>query len=392
MRRALVGLVLLGLVLPGCGGSSGPPATTVRVTRGDLVETASASGTIAPDRQVEVRSRTSGEVLEVLVEEGDRVEEGTLLLRLDTTDPERALRDAEATVRRLRAEVSAARASVSIAETDAAGARTDRAVSERGAALGLVTAEADRGSARTASVADENVTLEEARLAAARAQLDAAVIAVEEARETLGRTEIRAPFGGTILSLDVERGTIVASALNSVSGGTALLTLADLDDLRIVAQLDEAQIAHVAVGQATTIRVDAYSTRTFEGRVERVSPLAYEDSSVVVFDVEIVVTDADASLLRSGMSADVEIVTEQHHDVLLVPLSSLRSAGSVRAVYSASGERREVTTGPTDGTSIVVVTGLEEGDTILETPPAAAAPPRSPGGLFPGPGGGTRGR
>lgn len=387
LATALCGVSLVGIALLGCGEGDAPDAPTVTVTRGTLIEHASASGTIAPDRQVEMRSRASGEVIEVLVAEGDRVEEGALLLRLDTTDAERALRDAEATARRLRAEVAAARASLTIAETRASEARVGRSVSERGASLGIVSAEADRGSARDTAVANETVSLETARLAAARAQLETAEIAVEVAQQTLSRAEIRAPFAGTVLSVEVERGTIVASVLSSVSGGTALLTLADLTDLRIIGQLDEAQIASVAVGQDVRIRVDAYPTREFTGRVERVSPLAYEDSSVIVFDVEIVVTDADRALLRSGMSADVSIVTQHHEGVLLVPLGALRSSGASRAVYLAGGERREITTGPTDGTSIVVLSGLEEGDVILETPPASPPPPRSGGSsLVPMPG------
>jgi len=384
--RHLLRVLTFSILMIGCGGGdterSGP---TLTVARGTLVERAAASGTIAPDRQVEIRSRASGEVLEVLVEEGDVVEEGALLVRLDTTDAARSLRDAEATVRRLRAEVSASRASLAIAEGDAENARVARSISERGASMGLVSGESDRDSARAAASAAGNVTLENARLASARASLDTATIAAEVAEETLGRAEIRAPFAGTVLSVEVELGTIVASALNSVSGGTALLTLADLTDLRIIGQLDESQIASVAVAQDASIRVDAYPTREFVGRVERVSPLAYEIDSVIVFDVEIVVTDEDRALLRSGMSADVQIVTQRHEDALLVPLGSLRSTGPTRAVFLANGERREITTGPTDGSMIVVLEGLNEGDEIFESPPSeGGGTARS--SLFPSPG------
>jgi HlyD family secretion protein len=385
-RLFVVASALLALTLGACGGGDAAAAgPTMRVARGTLVERAAASGTIAPDRQVEIRSRASGEVLEVLVAEGDVVEEGALLVRLDTTDAARSLRDAEATVRRLRAEVSASRASLTIAEGDAESAAVARSISERGTSMGLISGEADRDSARAAASAAGSVTLENARLASARASLDTAMIAAEVAEETLGRAEIRAPFAGTVLSVEVERGTIVASALNSVSGGTALLTLADLTDLRIIGQLDESQIASVAVGQDVGIRVDAYPTREFTGRVERVSPLAYEINSVIVFDVEIVVTDADRALLRSGMSADVQIVTQRHEEALLVPLASLRSTGPTRAVFSPDGTRHEIVTGPTDGTMIVVLEGISEGDEILESPPSESGG-AARGGLFPSPG------
>lgn len=365
----------------------GPTADTTRVARGDLVEVASVSGTIEPDMQVDVHSRIAGEVVEVLVEAGDVVESGVTLFRLDPTDTQLRLRAAEAEVARARAALAEARAQLSVSETSLRHATQTARLSDRGVDLGLSAPETARESARDRDVAKDEVALRKAQVASAVAQLEAARVSVEDAQRNLERTEIKAPFAGTVLSVGVEKGTIISSPMSNVSGGTTLVTLADLTDLRVIGQLDEAQIGRVKVDQPVTFRVDAYPERTFEGHVHRVSPLGTVDTNVVVFDVEIVVTDPAPNLLRSGMSADVEVVTTHLQDVLLVPLTAIRSKGTLREVELPDGSRRALKTGATDGTHIVVLEGLEEGDEILADgrrgASAKSEAPRS--GLLPGP-------
>lgn len=344
--------------------AAGTGGTIVVVTRGSLVETASASGTIEPHVQVEVKSRASGEVIEILVEEGQAVAAGDLLFRLDPADAERAVREARVSARRSAAEVAQARASLAIAEVESADARTSRDVSARGAELGLVSADADRTANRAQTVAEATVELRRAQVGASSASLASSRLGVDEATRRLAETDIRAPIAGTILSVSVERGSIVASAVTNVGGGTALATLADLSDLRVVGQIDEAQIGRVSIGQKAMIRVDAYPDRTFEGRVERVSPLGTTVSNVVTFDVEMSITDPDANLLRSGMSADVEIETGRFDRVVLVPLLAVRTARGRRFVRLESGEERTIRTGASDGTNLVVLSGLREGDRL----------------------------
>jgi HlyD family secretion protein len=153
------------------------------------------------------------------------------------------------------------------------------------------------------------------------------------------------------------------------------MTLADLSDLRIVAAVDEAQISHIEHGQRVDISVDTYGDRVFKGVVERVSPLGVDTSSVVTFDVEIAVTDSSSALLRSGMSADIEIVTDEQKEALLVPLLAVQSKGKQRLVKLANGEERKIVTGATDGTQMVVLEGLQEGDDVLASAPVASATP-----------------
>ncbi|XXX72283.1 efflux RND transporter periplasmic adaptor subunit [Sorangium sp. So ce134] len=354
--------------------SKAPAGPTVEIRRGSLTETAAASGKIEPDVQVEVKSRAAGQVIEVLVEEGDQVEAGQLLVKLDPTDAERDLAEARVARDRVKADLAAAQASLSAADLERKNNEVSQQIAEKSAELGLGSTDAARSAAHSTKVAGANMTLRRAQVTSAQAQLKQAELAVQDAETRLKEMQIYAPIAGTVLDVAVEKGTLVSSALTNVSGGSAVMTLADLSNLRIVGAIDEAQIGRVSPGQRVEIRVDAYGDRVFQGVVDRVSPLGKEVSSVVTFDVEIVVKDKDASLLRSGMSADVEIVTAEQKDVLLVPLLAVQSAGKRRFVRLANGEERPIKTGATDGTNMVVAEGLSEGDDVLASAPVVSAP------------------
>ncbi len=366
-----------------------PAGETFTVARGEVRQTAEATGRIEPHVQVEVKSRASGEIIEVLVEEGDVVEAGQVLFRLDARDAERALEDAQVTLRRVTADVGQSRANISVAQAQAEEAEAARSLSERAAERGLASAESTRSATSTAQVATATVTLRQAALRASQATLAAARLAVQDAEQRLAEMTIAAPVAGTVLDVTVERGSIVASAISNVSGGTALATVADLSDLRVVGSIDEAQIGRVEPGQEVEIRVDAYPDRTFAGQVERVAPLGVEEANIVTFDVEIVVRDEQASLLRSGMSADLSILTGLEEGVL-VPLAAVRTEGRSRVVQLASGETRRIRSGATDGRRLVVLQGLEDGDEVRAVPSADAPVAATTMSLMPG-GGGRRG-
>jgi HlyD family secretion protein len=390
--------LLLALGMAGGGyawqqtAKAAPTASAgLEVHRGSLVETASASGKIEPVVQVDVKSRVSGQVIEVLVKVGDQVEAGQLLVRLDPVDAQRALAAARVAKNRAAADVQAAKASLAVAELESENSAATYNVARQSADLGLGSSDAARTSQSASRVAASNITLKKAQLSASQAQLASADLDVQDAELRLKETSIYAPIAGTVLSVAVEKGTLVSSALTNVSGGSAVMTLADLSDLRIIAKVDEAQISRIQDGQRADISVDTYGDRQFEGKVTRVSKLGVDTSSVITFDVEIAVVDASADLLRSGMSADIEIVTSEQKDVLLVPLVAIQSSGRRRVVKLASGEERAIKTGSTDGTQMVVLEGLSDGDRVLAAAPPPAAQRQQ--GPMPGMGmgGGMRG-
>jgi HlyD family secretion protein len=373
--------------------SAGP---SVAVGRGTLVETAAASGKIEPDVQVEVKSRGSGQVIEVLVKEGDQVQAGQLLVKLDPTDATRQLASAQVAKKRALADVQAARASLAVAQLEEQNSEVTESVAQQSAELGLGSSDAARTAGHATKVAAANVTLKRSQLSATEGALQAAELSVQDAELRLKETSIYAPISGTVLDVAVEKGTLVSSALTNVSGGSAVMTLADLSDLRIVAAVDEAQISHIAQGQRVEISVDTYGDRVFKGVVDRVSPLGVDTASVVTFPVEIAVTDESARLLRSGMSADIQIVTAEQKDTLLVPLLAVQSQGKRRFVRLPSGEERTIQVGATDGSQMAVLEGLQDGEQVLASAPAAApaAAARQSQGPLPGMGmgAGRRGR
>jgi HlyD family secretion protein len=381
-RYVLSGSIALNIASGAAGGyawqataRAEPPGQGMPVRRGSLVETASASGKIEPDVQVEVKSRVAGQVIEVLVKEGDKVDAGQLLVRLDPVDAQRQLASAKVAKSRALADVQAAKASLAVAELETRNSEVTSSVAKQSAELGLGSSDAARTAEHQTRVAGANVDLRRAQLSASQAALASAELGVQDAELRLKETSIYAPISGTVLAVAVEKGTLVSSALTNVSGGTSVMTLADLSDLRIIASVDEASISRIALDQKVDISVDTYGDRVFKGVVQRVSPLGVDTSSVITFDVEIAVVDESAQLLRSGMSADIEIVTAEQKDVLLLPLVAVQSSGKRRFVKLANGEERNIMTGSTDGMQMVVTKGLEEGDQVL-----AGTPPPSAGG------------
>jgi HlyD family secretion protein len=383
-RRWLAPLVAVLLAAAGTAGvyayvhkpAAAATGSAIEVKKGDLTETASATGKIQPEVQVDVKSKASGAVAEVLVKPGDHVEAGQLLVRLDKTDANRQLDSARLSRDRAQADVVSAQSAINVAQIDLKNDQESEALAQKGVDLGVGSADALRTAQHTTQVAKAGLTQKQAQLSSAQLSLQAAELAVQDAETQLTNTEIKAPMDGTVLTVSVEKGSIVSSALTNVNGGTAVLTLADLSDLRVIGSISESQVGDVQPGQEVRIRVDTYADKVFKGVVDRVSPLGTETSNVVTFDVEIRIDDPNQSLLKSGMNADVEIVTDEQKDVLLVPITAVQSKGKRRFVTLASGEERAIETGASDGTVMVVTKGLSDGDSIKSSPVAApsAAP------------------
>lgn len=297
----------------------GPAVETAAVVRKTLTVSASASGAIEPIRIVEVKSRASGEVLEMPVETGMVVEKGALLAQIDRRDAETAVEQAEA-------DLEAAEAHVSVTKT--ARERSDALFAE-----GIETAEAH-----------DSAVYEYANAQAALVKVRATL---QNARERLGDTTVRAPSGGTILSKNVEVGHIIASAVSQVSGGTALLTMADLGRVQVRALVDEADIGILAPGQRATVEVEAHTGRHFVGTVVKIEPQAVLEQNVTLFPVLIELANEEG-LLKPGMNSDIEILVTEKENVLVVPRDVLRGAreAPVIARYLGATGGPEAAAGP----------------------------------------------
>lgn len=340
LRRAaaVAGLLaLLGLVgwwLAG-RGEAAPRYATAEVQRGDLVVTVAATGNLQPTNQVEVGSELSGLVVEVAVDNNDRVKRDQVLARLDTS----RLQDA---VNRSRAALASAEAGVAQALATAEQARASIARLEEVHRLsgGKVPSPAELDTARAENArALAAVRTAEAAVTQARAQLSSD-------ETNFSKALIRSPVDGVVLSRQVDPGQTVAASFNA----PVLFQIAeDLARMRLDVKVDEADVGQVQAGQAATFQVDAFPGRTFPATVRRVDLGANAGtasggsgggsggaSSVVSYTAVLDVDNAER-VLRPGMTATAGIVTTEKRDVLLVPSAALRFAPDAAEREARSG-------------------------------------------------------
>ena len=223
------------------------------------------------------------------------------------------------------------------------------------AAYNLTKAEDDLATIQAGPDANE--------IQVAQASYNAALAALEEAQATLDAATMVAPFDGTVVSVGAEVGALVSS-------GTVIASLADLTQLRVRASVDETDISQVEVGQPVQITFDAFPGRQFQGQVLEV-PLEGELSqNVVIYQVLISLEGTEGVALKSGMTANLQIVVGQRENALLVPLLAVQQGdtGEVVLVQDAPGEavvQAPVELGLNDGTYVEVLRGLNEGDQVV---------------------------
>jgi len=285
---------------------AGAQPRTATISKGNLTAMVSATGKVEPIQKVEVKSKGSGQIMEMPVEEGDRVEKGSLIARVDETDP--------------RNEYEQAAADLELAKASLAQATSNLNRQEELFKRGLISqAELDQ------------VKLEEVR---AKAQLIKSETQKATTEIRLKDSIVRSPIAGIILQKNVQAGQIISSGVNSVSGGTLIATVADMDSVYVYADVDEVDIGQVKLGQTARVVPDAYPEDVFEGAVRRIAPLAKVEQNVTTFNVTIVVANTNGKL-KAGMNTSVELTVTDRHDVLLVPKEALKDMREIRAQMMA---------------------------------------------------------
>ncbi|HET7600035.1 MAG TPA: efflux RND transporter periplasmic adaptor subunit [Gemmatimonadales bacterium] len=285
-----------------------PVYEAVPVVRRDIIVSAQANGTIAPDTTVEVKSRAAGEVLQVYVETGQVVKRGTLLVSIDPRQPRNAVEQAQADLQ--------------VAQAQLANARSQKQRSDTLFASQAITAEEHE----TATLAYAN----------AQAAVVKARVALENARIQLEDTQVRAPITGTVIEKDVERGQVIASATQNVGGGTVLLKMADLSQVQVTTPVDETDIGQIRPGQPATVHAAAFPNRSLQGEVAKIEPQATVVQNVTMFNVQVEI-DNRAGLLKPGMTADVEIHIGERLDVPAIPNAALRTPRDVASAAQVLG-------------------------------------------------------
>ena len=336
--RPWPGPLLAALVA--CGGGDPGPAPTATVERGRIERIVVATGTIEPEREVEVRPRIPGIVEAIHVKAGDEVAAGQPLVEIERKLLASQVQEAEAGLRAARVEERYARIDL------------ERVVELR------------RGGASSEQAHDAA----RARFENAQAEVARAQAALDTLATQLSYATVTAPLAGRVLDVPVEIGSAV-SPVTAVTGGTLLLSLAGTDRLFLEGLVDENEVARVALGQPARLRTEAYSDRIFRGSIAEIAPLGQRVQNVTYFEVKVEITDPDAQRLRPRMSGDADIVTEVVEDAILVPETALRYAGERIFVDLAGAngrepEERDVEIGIVDGSRVQVLRGLAEGELV----------------------------
>jgi HlyD family secretion protein len=315
-RRWLPRLIVLLIVLGFAGGiwfwrvkanaPKGPNYVTADVTRGDLRETVSATGTLGPIDAVEVGAEVTGRVTSVKVDINDVVKKGDLLVEIDTEQLLARLEESQAQVASAQASRLNSTATVKEAESKAARAREMHArglISDQD--LETAVAALDRAKAAVSS---------------SNAQTTVASAGLKSAKTSLSKALIRAPIDGIVLARSVEVGQTVTSGFQT----PVLFTLAkDLSQMQLKIDVDEADVGSVHEGQQATFLVDAYPKRTFDSKLIKLGNMPKADTTVVTYEATLTVENPDR-VLKPGMTATATIVTNEKKDVVSVPNAALR--------------------------------------------------------------------
>jgi HlyD family secretion protein len=327
--------------------NSAPPKLdiqTVAASRGDVRRIVSTSGTVRALGTVEIGSQLSGNIGELFADFSSEVKKGEVLARIEPSTFATRVREEEAGVAIAKANVALQEASVARAEANLHKAELDLSRADElvkkgvGAQANLDTATAAQQSA----VAD--LAIAKANVDNAKATLEQREATLEAARIDLERTYIRAPIDGVVIERTVEAGQTVAASMTAPK----LFTIAqDLSRVQIEAQVDEADIGQVARDNSVTFTVDAYPEVTFKGDVEQVRLAPVALNNVVTYTV---VIDAENPLgrLLPGMTANVEIVTGEQKNVVVVPSDALRfqPRGPAQAALARDNWGTGATLGP----------------------------------------------
>jgi HlyD family secretion protein len=340
-QSRIIGGVVLGVLVIGLGGvgiastrERGIEVRTEEVASRDLVSLVTASGVIQPKQKADISADISGRVIQIAVVEGQMVNRGDLLLRIDPTQYEALVRRSEAAVAQARAQAAQSRASLVQAESAAARA-------ERLAAVERLISNQELEQART------QFRVAEAQEEAARYGVSQAEASLSEARETLRKTTIIAPMAGRVTRLNINEGeTAVVGTMNNP--GSLLLTIADLSVMEARVRVDETNVPRITIGDSVNLRIDAFPRETFTGRVTRIANSAIQQqtatSSQQAVDFQVIITlDAPPAELRPDLSATAEIVTDIRTGVPSVPIIAVtvRDPDGKKILGSSSAGRQD---------------------------------------------------
>lgn len=347
------------LMLAACGETPKVTLETVKVERGELTETVTATGTIESVTQVDVGTQVTGIIDKLYADYNSEVKKGELIAEIEKTLLQSDLASAEANVESARLTY----------EYNLTNYNRDKALHDK------------------KLISDYEFQTSAKELKVSKTAYDKAKADKVRAAKNLNYAEIYSPIDGIVISREVEVGQTVVSNMNVAN----LFTIADLDNMQVIGNVDEADIGQVKVGQPVTFSVDAYSDELFEGKVTQVRLNPTTESNVVTYEVVVAAPNPDRKLIP-GLTANLTIYVMQEKNVLLLPTKvftfrpqqmddvkglpqpegdadGLNLGKDQRCVWTVKGDRlvpTVVTVGVGNGMKMQILSGLEEGAEVAE--------------------------
>lgn len=350
-------VMVAGLMLTACGNEAKVQLETVKVTRGELTETVTATGTVESVTQVDVGTQVTGIIDKLYADYNSVVSKGELIAEIEKTMLESDLRSAEANVESARLTY----------EYNLTNYNRDKALHDK------------------QLISDYEFQTSQKDLDVSKAAYDKAQADKVRAAKNLNYAEIYSPIDGIVISREVEVGQTVVSSMNVAN----LYTIADLDNMQVIGDVDEADIGQVKVGQSVSFYVDAYPDDIFEGKVTQVRLNPTTESNVVTYEVVVSAENPEHKLIP-GLTANLTIYVMREDNVMLLPMQAFSFEprvdendkslpaveGSLDAPALSENERRVwqlkdnvlvpkvVKIGESNGIKISVVSGIEDGAEI----------------------------
>jgi len=383
--------IVVVVVLVGAGAGIAHLASTTRidpnkiakVTRGDVAKSVVATGKITPITQVEVKSKASGIVQQLFVDINNVVHKGQPLAQLDQQEISDQVAAQRAQLAAQQANVTNFEAAIDQDKVNAAAPDLPmyKVTLDRNTEMvkqGLVpqqnldNANRDYLAALTKRDASKaQIGVDNAKLKQALAQVQQSEASLKQLEEQLGYTTIVAPMDGVVLSRDVEIGDAVSSILVLGSTATLVMTVGDTTEVYVKGKVDEADIAHVYMGQPARIKVESFRDRYFQGKVTKISPMGVEKDNVTTFEVRVSINNPGGEL-KAQMTANAEILLDEHKNVLTVPENAVLYDNTKNASIEIpdkaqkEGKRKiPVKVGLSNGSVTELLSGLKEGDQVV---------------------------
>ncbi|MDP9268288.1 MAG: efflux RND transporter periplasmic adaptor subunit [Acidobacteriota bacterium] len=367
-----ISLVVLAVVLfAAFKTSSGKldPTKLAKVEKGDLAKSVVATGKIEPITKVEIKSKASGIVKKLHVDAGDVVKIGQVLAELDKEEIQARVSQAEAALQ-------AASANVERAKVDALGPDVPLLLrayerAQEMAKQGVVSQAALDDAQRNYELAVNKQNMAKASLTQAKAQVQQSRANLEQLQQEYRNSTIVSPMDGVVLNRNVEIGDAVSSILVLGSSATLVMTVGDTREVYVKGKVDESDIGKVYLDQPARIKVESFKDKTFNGKVTKISPMGAEKDNVTTFEVRVSIDNAKGEL-KAAMTANAEIILEEHKAVLMIPEGAIiydkDKKASVEVVDpKADGGKKKspVEIGISNGAKTEVLKGLKEGEQVV---------------------------